>query len=133
MSRHKKDRYFKEIQIFDESIMLTDNKEIRDCYEHFKLRYIERYSKSKDTGLCYESYWSIWIHFLRGNLAYIYEDQMIRVLGNYIKDPSLYKVVYKKVKKLNIYVPLTIYEITDHKKRFHLYKKVLKHKENIKK
>lgn len=42
-------------------------------------------------------------------------------------DP-MYKVVYTKVKDLNIFIPLTIFELVEHKKRYHMYKSSLKYK-----
>ena len=126
MARKKK--HYKEDQIFDDKLMFSENPHIRKCYDHFKLRWRERYGKTESSALCYESYWLIWIKELRGRLAYITGDTMVRVIGNYMKDPVLYKVVYVRMNLLNIYVPLTIIEISDHKKKHRLYRHILNNK-----
>jgi hypothetical protein len=48
-----------------------------------------------------------------------------RIIGNYLKDECLFKVVYVKI-HLGIYVPLTIIKIEDQKKKIQLYRKILK-------
>lgn len=43
----------------------------------------------------------------------------------------MYKVVYIKIKELNIWAPLTLYEIVPHKKKFRQYQKLLENKNEI--
>jgi hypothetical protein len=119
-------KHYKEEQIFDSELMYSDNKLIWECYNHFQSRFKERYVENKGTSrLPYLDYWDNWVKYLRGKLAYMDDDKMIRVIGNYIKDPSIYKIIYVKIKLFNIYVPLTIMEISDQKQKILLYKCVV--------
>jgi len=125
-----KPKYYKEEQIFDPQLMYSDNGLIWECYQHFQSRFKERYVENETTRLPYKDYWDIWVKYLRGRLAYYDGEKMIRLVGNYVKDPVLYKVVYAKIKLLNIYVPLTIVEISDQKKKLELYKCVIESSKN---
>lgn len=102
-----------ENQIFDKKYLYNDDDAIiSDCFDHFKLRYKERF---KNEDLEWKEYWDLWIVTLRGHFLHYQKNRkddsgrnMIRIIGNYIKDDKLYRVVYRKIKKLNIYIPLTI-------------------------
>ena len=114
-----------------ESLYCTDSK-IVDCYNHFKERYHERFVSfsiqplKNDSTLTYKEYWDIWVVNLRGLFLYYDTDsRMIRLIGNYINDEILYKLVYTKHDKLNIFIPLTIVKVTEHKKKLRLYKRSL--------
>jgi hypothetical protein len=50
---------------------------------------------------------------------------MIRLIGSYIKDEILFKIVYAKNIKVNIFIPLTIVDVKDKKKKLILYKRLL--------
>jgi hypothetical protein len=113
----------KEIQKIDEK-QLLESENVLQCYNHFKERYTERWRE--DNNLSFLDYIRSWIGYLRGELAYIKGKRMYRVIGHYIKDPIIYKVVYTRTN--GIYIPLTIYAISDHKRKFRLYKNILKSK-----
>lgn len=114
-----------ELQLFDEKIMYIETNQILNSFYHFKERYEERFSVSK---LYYIGYWKEWIQHLRGTfVTYDNNGNMIRMIGDYIKDEKHYKVIYTKIKKYNIYVPVTIYEL-DHKKAYRMYLRILKNK-----
>jgi len=125
-----KPKAYKEEQIFDPEFMYSDNGLIWECYQHFQSRFKERYVGNQTTRLPYTDYWDIWVKYLRGKLAYQVGDKMVRVVGNYVKDPVLYKVIYVKIKLLNIFVPLTIIEVTDQKHKIMLYKCVVENNKN---
>jgi hypothetical protein len=120
----------KEKQIFDENLLYCENIHIIDCYNHFKDRYRERYVKPNRLNdlqlLAYLSYWDVWIKNLVGEFLYFDKDgRMVRLIGSYMKDEILYKIVYTKNIKLNIFVPLTIMGFSDQKKKLRLYKRIL--------
>jgi len=91
MGKHKKGKPYSEDQIFNEDLLFTDDIEILRCFEHFKIRYNERYKN--DYIMTWRDYWSTWIP-----------------------------------RKLGIYVPLTIIDVTDQKKKVWLYKETIKRK-----
>lgn len=121
------EKIYKEIQNFDKDLMYFENDEILRCFDHFRKRFKERY-RDHNITLSYKEYWDIWIVYLRGHP--ISSNKMIRSIGNYMKDPIMYKVIYTKIKVRNstIFVPLTIYGIEDHKRKFRMFKMVLKNK-----
>ena len=89
MGKHKKGKPYSEDQIFNEDLLFTDDIEILRCFEHFKIRYNERYKN--DYIMTWRDYWSTWIVKLRGHLVSIdkKKGKMIRLVGNYIKDKIL--------------------------------------------
>ena len=116
-------------QVFDENLMFIENKELIKCFNHFKKRYEQRFSES---NLTYKAFWIEWICILRGKMVmYDYSGRMVRMIGNYFKDEKHYKVIYTKIKKYNIYVPVTIYEV-EHKATHKMYLKILENKRNEK-
>lgn len=119
-------------QHIDAESLYCDDSQIIDCYNHFKERYYERYvnfsaqTLPNDSKLTYKHYWHGWILNLKGLFLYYDTDgRMIRLIGDYIKDEILYKIVYTKHKKLNIFIPLTIVKVTEQKKKLRLYKRAL--------
>lgn len=127
-------RSSKEKQDIDAELLYCENFHIIECYNHFKDRYSERYVKkdcnSKLSKLTYESYWNDWVKNLRGDFLYYDNGRMVRLIGNYIKDSILYRVIYTKNDNLNIFVPLTIVDVSNQKKKLILYKKLLSVKKN---
>lgn len=118
----------REKQYFDENIMYVENDQIKNCYEHFKLRYAER----KNAFISYQEYWNQWIVYLKGVfLKYDKKGRMIRVIGNYLNEDDFVWVVYSKIKYLNIYSPITLYIVTDKSKKSKIYKQLIKNKKNI--
>jgi len=105
-----------------------NNQEIISCYEHFSLRYKERL---KD-DISYNDYFSNWIPLLRGYYLGEKKGMMFRMVGSYVKEEKIYKVIYKKITCYGIYVPITIYEISDHKNQFRMQMKNLKEKHKMK-
>lgn len=126
MSRSK---IYKEPQIFNEEILELEKEQLMLCFEHFKKRYDQRYEKPSEENFTYKSYCK-WITSLKGYLVSNDGKRMVRFIGNYIKENEkiMYKVVYTKNFELNIFVPLTIMAIDDHKVKLRLYKEVLKMK-----
>jgi hypothetical protein len=112
---------FKEEQEFDQKLMYIEDSEVLRCFNHFKERYDERTGRD----MTYINYWDVWIQYLRGYSINIQDKHMYRIIGNYLKDECLFKVVYVKI-HLGIYVPLTIIKIEDQKKKIQLYRKILK-------
>ena len=121
-------------QIVDDSALELYQDDIQMCFEHFKMRILERYSQKYsiyepgDSSFTYKEYIASWVRFLRGYFVSIDTDgRMIRSLGDYIRDPYMYRVVYSNVSSTNtpLYVPLTIYKIEDKKRRLHDYKRLL--------
>lgn len=112
---------YKDIQKFDQKLMYIKDCDILRCYNHFKYRYDERVGKE----MTYIDYWNAWVCFLRGFCIDIQGKYMYRIIGNYIKDNYLFKIVYVKV-HLGIYVPLTIIKIEDQKQKIKLYREILK-------
>ncbi len=121
------------IQEVPEELKYINHDEIINCYEHFKLRIIER---NYDTGgnLNYKRYWDEWILNMKGVFVYELKSKkqrryrMIRLKGNYHKDEILTVFVYQKTLKHGIYIPLTLYYIEDHKSKFSLYMQTLNNK-----
>jgi hypothetical protein len=113
----------KEIQNFDPKLINSNDIEVMRCYNHFKDRYKERLGND----LSYNSYWEVWICYLKGYCVGIHNNRMDRAFGNYLKDECLFKVIYVKV-HLGIYVPLTIIKIDDRKKKVCLYRKIIEMK-----
>ncbi len=107
----------KERQKFNTNIMYVEIKEIMSCFEHFKERLDERVGGE----LSYSSYWDTWVSYLRGKFVVENNGMMYRMIGSYFNDEKMYKVIYKKINVYNIYVPLTIFELDDHKKRYRYY------------
>jgi len=99
-----------------------ENESIKACYEHFSQRYLERFG----TSISFSVYWVEWISHIRGYYVSSDKSKMTRMIGSYTKQEKIFKIVYKKIS--DIYVPLTIYEIPDHKRQFRMYMKTLKHK-----
>lgn len=131
MNGKKTAKYYKEEQKINVDLLEVENVQILKCYEHFQMRVHERLSNDPcSTGFNFKIYVNNWIKYLRGELVYINEKDgiMVRSMGNYIKTQRVYKIIYMKIRELDIYVPLTIYEIIDHKKKFRLAKSVLKNK-----
>jgi tRNA(His) 5'-end guanylyltransferase len=120
---------YKDKQNFDCSLIYIEHIEILRCYDHFSNRYLERFG----VNLAYKNYWEAWIQYLRGVHLYTHHDRMFRVTGNYAKGTKMYKIIYTKINDLNIFVPLTIYEVIDHKKRYDIYIKILDNKKLNKK
>ena len=116
----------KEIQEINKSLVFHKNETILSCYEHFSARHKMRLGGK----LSFEKYWENWILSLRGELVKDDGKRMVRAIGHYIKDPIMYKIVYIKIKKLNIYIPLTIYEIADHKRKYRMYRNILRNKKH---
>ena len=122
----------KEKQEFDENIMYIENIEVKMCYEHFKLRYSERIHES-GKRIPYNHYWDYWITYMRGEFLFREKrkkesERIIRIIGNCIDDAYLLRIVYSKIEILNLYVPLTIYKVTDRKKISKIYKRLLGNK-----
>jgi hypothetical protein len=121
----------KEKQYFDDELLYSEDADILECYTHFKDRYRERYinltnpTSANDGLLSYLEYWNSWIVNLRGDFLYYDKGRMIRLIGSYIKDEILFKIVYAKNIKLNIFIPLTIVDVKDKKKKLILYKRLL--------
>lgn len=120
----------KHIQPINNKLEKMENAEIKTCFEHFKKRMEERCGYD----ITYNQYWNSWIDYIRGDImSKMGDKKIVTCVGNYIKDTSIYKVIYTWITDLGIYVPLTIYEITDHKRKYRMYLSVLKYKkENIK-
>jgi len=97
----------------------VEHHEVVSYFNHFKERYVERIGGE----LNYAMYWDTWVVFLRGKFVVENDGIMYRMVGSYFNDEKMYKVIYKKIKTLNIYVPLTIYELDEHKKRYRYYMK----------
>ena len=102
-----------------------NNREIVSCFNHFSERYKQRF---KDRELTIGSYWNEWVVLMRGFFIKEEDGIMERMIGSYVKEEKIYKIVYKKINKYNIYVPLTIFEIVDHKKKYRMYRRKLKYK-----
>ncbi len=101
-----------EFVLLDPSINFDSDINIRRCYEHFIMRVRERTDIHIPNE---ETYWEIFVKRLRGKLirGKIGKERMPRLMGNYHKDEVIYKIIYTKIRVINIYVPLTIYEVTD--------------------
>lgn len=134
---HKKPiKYYRVEQKFDDKVFDVENEQVMKCYEHFKSRLDERLSNNPGTpGFSFKNYINEWVRYIRGNLLSIDNDsednvRMCRLIGNYIKDPEIYEIVYIQIKEIGLFVPLTIYEITDLKRKHKMYKKVLENKKN---
>ena len=119
--------YHDEFQHIDNEYFRSEDEVIMKCYEHFSQRYKERY---KPKNLSFGYYWYRWICILKGSIVSKDDLNMIRYLGNYNKDQFLYKIVYCKISKFDIWIPLTIYKIEDSKKKNDLYRGYLKMKNN---
>lgn len=109
---------------------LFSSNEVIRCFDHFKKRYKERFSNPQN--MTFNLYYD-WVKILKGNFVYFDSyDRMVRLIGNYHKiDDEMYKIIYVKSKRFNIYVPLTIYKL-NHKSAFRLYLKILKNEKNEK-
>jgi len=117
----------KECQLIDESVDLFEDKHILRCHKHFEKRCKERFNH----GVGLKEYVGN-IQYLKGDLVSCSNNRMIRLIGNYHKDETMVAIVYIKVEKLNIYIPLTLYEITEHKAKYRMYFKAAKIKKSIK-
>lgn len=112
----------KENQKFNPNLKYVKNREIISCFKHFKERLDERIGGD----LAYETYWDTWIVYLRGKFVVENDGMMFRMIGNYhnVSDgEKMYKVIYKKINSLNIYVPLTIFELDKHNSRYRYFMK----------
>lgn len=112
------------------NIKNRDIREIASCFEHFKKRYNERINPN--TLINFGIYWENWVRYLRGKYITEKDGKMLRMIGSYSKGERIFKVIYKKINVYNIYVPITIYEVFDHKKKFRMNMRVLKNKRNEK-
>jgi len=126
---------YKKLQEFDRNLLYTEHPEIQRCFEHFKLRYEERWgNKQGNENFTYKNYWANWVEVLRGNFVYFRDGKytknkkMCRAIGDYIKDPVIYMIVYVKIEDLDIFVPLTIYDIKEHKQKYIIYRWILQNK-----
>ncbi len=117
-----KKKHSKDIQKLD--LEIFENPNTIKCYNHFKEKLFERFSQD----LSYDSYLLTWTAYLRGSLIEIKGNIMYRVIGDYIKDKVVYKVIYTRDKYSKLFIPLTIYPVVEHKKKYNIYKKVLKNK-----
>jgi hypothetical protein len=127
-------------QIIPDDLMHFENVEILKCFEHFNLRFKERWLNDINLkGLTINGYWLDWVLYLRGEFSHFSEKgKMIRFIGHYIKDPVMYKIVYTKIniehndrndeKNVEIYIPLTLYKIEDQSGKLHAYKRILLNK-----
>lgn len=124
-----KSKTYRELQEFDNDLLYFENGKLMRHFKHFKERYQERYS---EYPLNYHDYWHNWIRSFVGKFVCLSTDGnlMTRVLGSYIKDPIVYKIVYIKVEEIGIFVPLTIMDISEHKKKARLFRKLSKNKEH---
>ena len=107
---------------------LFESETLKSIYEHFSLRHNERYVKDKATILSYGDYYNIWVCKLRGYLVSKNELEMVRYIGSYMKDETIYKIIYNKV--FGVFVPITIYEVTDNKKKWRMYQAYLRNKKS---
>jgi hypothetical protein len=110
-----------EQSIPEELLVIQDDKIIK-CYEHFKDRYNTRY---KTTSMTYQEYIKVWVQYIRGKETHRDFFNLWTMIGHYIKDKHVYEVLYRKIFKYNIYVPLTIYEIEKPSTRCRKYKKTI--------
>jgi len=124
MSKKTKAKQYTEEQIVDKK--LFESETLKSIYEHFTLRHNERYVKDNATILSYGEYYNIWVCKLRGNLVSKNELEMVRYIGSYMKDETIYKIIYNKV--FGVFVPITIYEVTDNKKKWRMYQAYLRNK-----
>lgn len=102
---------------------IKDNVELKRCFDHFNMRHNERCG----VDLSYSDYLTAWVCYLRG--YYVGEpinNRMIRVIGDYFSDDDFLKIIYTKIG--NFYAPLTLYKVTEHKKKYYLYIQILKYK-----
>jgi len=120
----------KEKQKFSPHIKYIETREITSCFEHFKERLDNRVSEDLCPG--YHHYWDTWVVYLRGKFVVENDGMMYRMIGSYFNDEKMYKLVYKKINTYNIYVPLTIFELTNHKRRYRYYMKSINKNYHIK-
>ena len=111
-------------KIYD--IMISDQNFI-NTYKHFTNRCKERYLPELGE-ISLATYWLEWILVNRGNLLSNVDKKMIRILGNYHKDEILYKIIYIYNKALDMHIPLTIFGIDDHKRKFRIQQTLLRKK-----
>jgi hypothetical protein len=118
----------KEYQIIDETINLYEDRNVIRCHEHFEKRSKERFNQ----GIGLRNYIEEQVPYLRGDLVYYNDNRMIRLIGNYHKDEPMIAIIYIKIERLNAYIPLTLYEIVDHKAKYRMYFKAAVIKKSIK-
>lgn len=107
--------------------IITNDVEIIGIYEHFSNRCIDRFLP-ENAQLPLHTYWLEWILVTKGTFLKWENDRMIRIIGNYHKDKILYKIIYIYNNALKTYIPLTIFSISEHKKKFRIQQKLLKNK-----
>ena len=119
-------RITKKEQLVPEEIFTLEDPNIMRCYDHFADRYSNRY---KNNILTYHSYISVWVKYIRGNEVHRDDMNIWTTIGHYIKDKHVFEVIYKKINRYNIYVPVTIYEITKHSIKCQKYRRFIKNKQ----
>lgn len=130
-SRFKK-RLKAERQILEEKNKI--DKRIFSCYIHFRDRLHQRYQEESDRILSFDEYLSSWVGIIRGEFLFfdtIDPNRMVRLLGDYIQDKIIYRVIYIKIPYeggCGIYVPLTIYPLKEQNDRLKDYKTLLVNK-----
>ena len=123
-------KHIKMIQVVnvDKDIILNNDNILR-CFQHFKERATTR-NNAGYNGLDLENFYQWWILHLRGDfIKFDTMGRMYRSIGSYFGGP-MYKIVYVRItlECQTFYVPLTIFEITDHKKKYHQHCMVVKNK-----
>lgn len=110
-------------QAVPEEVLSVQDVNIMRCYEHFADRYATRY---RGIPLTYHEYLIHWVKCIRGDEFYRDNFSIWTTIGHYIRDEHIYEVVYRKIFKYDIYVPITIYEITMPGMKCKRYRKILK-------